>query len=59
MNLNIINYETIRHLICSYVFLLSLMTRRQRTTKALKKSRNFKKFKILEFKIRNTMSRNG
>jgi len=25
----------------------------------LKKSRNFKKFKILEFKTRNTMSRNG
>jgi len=25
----------------------------------LKKSRNFKKFKILEFKIRDTMSRNG
>jgi len=25
----------------------------------LKESRNFKKFKILEFKIRDTMSRNG
>ena len=39
-----------------YLFLLSLTTRHsQRAIRALlKKSRNFKKFKILEFKIRNT-----
>ena len=54
------NYETTRHSICTYVFLLSLTTwRSQRATRTLlKKSKNFKKFRILEFKTRNTMSRN-
>jgi len=59
--LNIVNYETTRHSICSYVFLLSLTTwRNQRATRILlKKSRNFKKFKILEFKTRNIKSKNN
>ena len=38
MNLNIVNYEMTRHLICTYVFLLFLtMRRNQRTTRTLLK----------------------
>ena len=46
MNLNTVNYETIRHLICIYVFLLSLTQRSQRATRALLKK--IKKFQEIQ-----------